>query len=65
MKPASTRSKYKAMPFGFLMANFGLIVGACPIRAALLLSYGSVLGVIMLVAIIFGVVLVTLRLRQS
>ena len=54
-----------AILFGFLVANFGLIVGACPIRTALLVGYGSVLGVIMLVSIIGGVFLATLHLRRS
>jgi hypothetical protein len=63
--PIPVRNKYMAVLLGFLVANLGLVVGACPIRTALLVSYGSVLGVIMLVAIITGVFLATLRLRRS
>lgn len=64
-KPIPAKGKYMALLFGFLVANFGLIVGACPIRTALLVGYGSVLGVIMLVSIIGGVFLATLHLRRS
>jgi hypothetical protein len=64
-KPLATRRKYMAVLFGFLVANFGLIVGACPIRTALLVGYGSVLGVIMLFSIIGGVFLATLYMRRS
>jgi hypothetical protein len=63
--PPPTRSRYMAVLFGFLVANLGLVVGACPIRTALLVSYGSVLGAIMLAAIVIGVFLGTLRLRRS
>lgn len=64
-KPVPVKKKYMAILFGFLVANFGLIVGACPIRTALLVGYGSVLGVIMLASIIIGVFLATLHLRRS
>jgi hypothetical protein len=65
LQPIPVKSKYMALLFGFLVANLGLVVGACPIRTALLVGYGSVLGVIMLAAIITGVFLATLRLRGS
>ncbi len=49
--------------FGFLMINFGLILGSCPIRIVLLSAYGSVMGVFgwALVVIGVGVALVALR----
>lgn len=64
-KPIPARAKYMALLFGFLVANFGLIVGACPIRTALLVGYGSVLGVIMLVSIIAGVFFASRQLRRT
>jgi hypothetical protein len=63
--PVPVRNRYMAILSGFIVANFGLIVGACPIRTALLVGYGSILGVMTLVAVIIGVYLATLRLRRS
>lgn len=50
---------------GFLMMNFGLILGSCPIRIVLLTAYGDLLGVVGCVCIILGVVLGTISLRWS
>jgi hypothetical protein len=44
---------------GFLMINFGLVLGACPIRIVLLSAYGNLLGVIGWVCIVIGVLLGT------
>jgi hypothetical protein len=63
-RPSSTRSKYMTMLFGFLVANFGLMLGACPIRSGLLVAYGSALGFIMLLSIITGVFLASIYLRR-
>ena len=64
---APVRKKYLAVLFGFLIANFGLIAAGCPIRLGLLVSYGSVTGVILLAALIGGIGLaaVYLRLRKE
>jgi hypothetical protein len=40
---------------GFLMINFGLILGACPIRVVLLSAYGNWLGIIAWVCVVIGV----------
>ncbi len=48
---------------GFLMINFGLILGACPIRIVLLSAYGSYLGLIGWVCIGIGVLL-TIRFQR-
>ena len=40
---------------GFLMINFGLILGSCPIRIVLLTAYGSLMGVVGLACVILGV----------
>jgi hypothetical protein len=51
------RQKFAAVIFGFLIANFGLLLGSCDIRAALLLAYGSGLAAIGLAAIAGGILL--------
>jgi hypothetical protein len=63
-QPSDAKGIYKAILFGFLVANFGLIVGACPIRTGLLVAYGSLLGVIALAGIVAGVFLGVLQLRR-
>ena len=50
---------------GFLMINFGLILGACPIRAVLLSSYGDLLGWLGWAGIVAGVLLGTWGLRWN
>ena len=52
---APARKKYMAGLFGFLIANFGLIVAGCPIRLGLLVSYGSITGVILVASLIGGI----------
>ncbi len=42
---------------GFLMINFGLILGACPIRIVLLSAYGDLIGWIGWASIVIGVLL--------
>jgi hypothetical protein len=63
LRPGPVRSRYLAYIYGFLVVNFGLLWGACPIRTALLVSYGSVLAVIALVSIIIGVILAIVYMR--
>jgi uncharacterized protein (DUF58 family) len=48
---------------GFLMINFGLILGACPIRIVLLSAYGNWLGIIGWVSVVIGVLVGTWALR--
>jgi hypothetical protein len=50
---------------GFLMINFGLILGACPIRIVLLSAYGNLLGWIGWTCIVVGVLLGTWGQRWS
>ncbi len=50
---------------GFLMMNFGLILGACPIRLVLLSAYGNLLGIVGFLCMVIGVVLGTLALRWN
>lgn len=50
---------------GFLMINFGLILGSCPIRIVLLTAYGSLMGVVGLVCVILGVGVGLLGMRWN
>jgi hypothetical protein len=51
--------------FGFLMINFGLILGSCPIRIVILSAYGSLIGFIGWAFIIVGVGLGILAMRWN
>ncbi len=62
-RPGPVRRSFAAFMLGFLVVNFGLVWGACPIRTGLLVSYGSVLAVIALASIVIGVVLATVYIR--
>lgn len=63
LRPGPVTNRYKAVMFGFLVVNFGLLWGSCPIRTGLLVSYGWVMAVIALVTIIFGVILACKYIR--
>jgi hypothetical protein len=51
------RRRFDAIAFGFLVANFGLLLGSCDIRVALLVSYGSALAAVGLAALVVGILL--------
>lgn len=63
LRPARQPIQYFIL--GFLMINFGLILGSCPIRIVLLSAYGSVTGLIGWACVIFGVGLGLVALRWS
>ena len=65
MRPGPVRNKVSAVIFGFLVANFGLLWGACDMRTALLVSYGSVLAVIALVFIAAGIITASLYMQYA
>ncbi len=48
---------------GFLMINFGLVLGSCPIRVVLLSAYGSIVGILEWALVIAGVGVGVLALR--
>ncbi len=50
------RDTVLAFIFGFLVINFGLLWGACPIRTAVLSSYGMVWAMLNLLVIVLGVI---------
>ena len=64
LRPGPVRKRVSAVIFGFLVINFGLLVGACPIRMGLWVGYGSVLGIIALAALVVGVILATVYIRS-
>jgi hypothetical protein len=51
--------------FGFLMINFGLILGSCPIRIVLLSAYGSLMGMVGWGLVILGVGVGILAMRWN
>jgi hypothetical protein len=63
-QPGPVRKKFAAVIFGFLVANFGLLLGSCDMRCSLLIAYGSVLGVIGLASIAVGIILAIIYIRS-
>ena len=49
---------------GFLVINFGLILGSCPIRIIIVSSYGSLIGIVGYTCLIIGVILGSIWLRR-
>lgn len=62
-RPGPVNKRFAAFMFGFLVANFGLLWGACPIRTGLLISYGNVVAVAVMASIAFGVLLAIAYLK--
>ncbi len=50
---------------GFLMINFGLLLGSCPIRVVLLSAYGNLVGATAWLCVVIGVGLGTWALRWN
>jgi vacuolar-type H+-ATPase subunit I/STV1 len=63
LRPGPVRKRFAAFMFGFLVINFGLLWGACPIRTGLLISYGNIMALVALASIIVGVFLAILYVR--
>jgi hypothetical protein len=53
----STGRRFSPVVFGFGVANFGMLMGYCSVRAVMLLAYGNVLALPGLAGIVVGVVL--------
>jgi hypothetical protein len=49
---------------GFLVINFGLILGSCPIRIIIVSSYGSLIGIVGYSCMVLGVCLGSAWLRR-
>jgi len=63
LREGPVRKKFLAVIFGFLIANLGLLWGSCPIRTSLMVSYGSIIAIVALASIAFGVVLAIIYIR--
>ncbi len=63
IQPGPVRKGFLAVIFGFLIVNFGLLWGSCPIRTALLIGYGSGMAVLALLSIAAGVMLAVTYIR--
>jgi len=50
---------------GFLVANFGLLWGACPIRTSLLTAYGNYMAAIVLFSIVTGAILACIWVNKT
>jgi hypothetical protein len=55
-RPGPVRDNIMAFILGFLIINFGLLWGSCPIRTAVLASYGMLFAMLILGMIVLGVV---------
>ncbi|HEX7587064.1 MAG TPA: cytochrome C [Anaerolineae bacterium] len=63
LRPAREPLQY--FVFGFLMINFGLILGSCPIRIVLLSAYGSWMAMVGWACVVIGVGLGILAMRWN
>jgi len=50
------RDNIFAFILGFIIINFGLLWGSCPIRTTILSSYGMVFAMVILASIVLGVI---------
>jgi hypothetical protein len=62
LRPGPVINRFKAAMYGFLLVNLGLL-WTCPIRTALLISYGSITALVVLICIIVGVILAVKYIR--
>ncbi|GBF36471.1 cytochrome C [Methanofervidicoccus abyssi] len=56
-KLRSTKNLGVSFILGFLVINFALLMGGCPIRMSLRTSYGDIFGIIGLLGLFIGVVI--------
>lgn len=63
LQSGPVRKRFAAVMFGFMVANFGLLWGACPIRTVLLASYGNLIAVMVLASIAVGVLLAVIFIK--
>jgi hypothetical protein len=55
-RPGPVRDNVLAFILGFLIINFGLLWGSCPIRTAILSGYGMLFAMLIMGCIVLGVV---------
>ncbi len=65
LKVRPAREQWLFFINGFLMINFGLILGSCPIRIVLLSAYGDWSGIIGWSCVVIGVLIATAVLRWN
>jgi hypothetical protein len=63
LRRGPVRDNVLAFILGFLIINFGLLWGSCPIRTAVLASYGMFFAILMLGMIVLGVVVACLYIK--
>jgi len=56
LRRGPVRDNILAFILGFIIINFGLLWGACPIRTAVLASYGEVYAMVIMLVIVVGVI---------
>lgn len=62
-RPGPVRNRFYAFMFGFLVVNFGLLWGSCPIRTALLVAYGNMTALIVILSISTGAILACIYVK--
>lgn len=55
-RPGPVRDNILAFILGFIIINFGLLWGSCPIRTTILAAYGMMFAMLILGCIVLGVV---------
>ena len=55
-RPGPVRDNILAFILGFLIINFGLLWGSCPIRTTILSAYGMLFAMLILGCIVLGVI---------
>jgi hypothetical protein len=63
LRRGPVRDNVLAFILGFLIINFGLLWGSCPIRTAILASYGMFFAILMMGMIVLGVVVACLYIK--
>jgi hypothetical protein len=63
LRRGPVRDNVLAFILGFLIINFGLLWGSCPIRTAILASYGMFFAILILGMIVLGVVTACLYIK--
>ncbi len=63
LRPARQPAFYFAC--GFLMINFGLILGSCPIRIVILSAYGNLIAFVGWLCVVLGVVIGIAAMRWN
>lgn len=58
------RDQLKSFILGFLVINFGLILGACPLRAVVSTAYGDLIILVGLIFIVVGAIAGAERIRR-